>query len=169
MSASPPSLLRMGLLIAITVLLAAMTLGFVVAGLVAWRVVPEAMGILRDLRQELTLTRQTTQDLNAELERMKAIADQTSIQTAQRQTEMQTALRARSRKTQEQWRGIEKRRAQIPESVSANPLAKIDALIALTQILADEILVLGRHLAETQTGLAEALEPLPVQDKSKSR
>lgn len=169
MTASPPSRLLAGLLIAITALLAALLLGLVAAGLVALRVIPEAMGILRDLREELTSTREVTEELRVEVERMKAIASQASTQAAQRQVELQAALRARSRRTQEQWKGIEGRRARIPEPVSANPLAKLDALIALNKIMADEILVLGHHLAETQSSLAEALKPLPVQEKAKSR
>lgn len=167
MTPSPPSRLREGLLIAITVLLAVMTLGLVSAGLVAWRVVPEAMGLLRDLRQELSATRQATQELRGEVERTKALAAQASTQAAQRQDELQAVLRARSRMTQEQLKAIEGRRARIPEAVSANPLAKLDTVITLNKILADEILVLGRHLAETQSGLSEALGPLPVQAKAK--
>lgn len=164
-----PSRPTTGLLIALTVLLALLVLGGLAGGLAALRVVPEAMGLLREMRQDLGATREATVALRAEVDRMEAIAAEANTQAAQRQREVKAKLAARSRRTQEELVGIAKRRAAIPAQVGPNPLAKLDTVIALNRIMADEILILNRHLAETQADLAEALTPLPVQERKKPR
>lgn len=158
-----------GFLIAITVLLALLTLGLLVGGLAALRLVPEAMGLLREMKQELVATRVATQELRKEVDRMQAIAADANTQAAQRQRELQKGLASRSAKTQQELDGIAKRRAQVPQQVGPNPLAKLDTVITLNRIMADEILTLNRHLADTQAQLAKALAPLPVQERKKGR
>ena len=163
-----PSRHRSGFLVAITVLLAVLVIGLLVAGLVALRLVPEAMGVLREMRQELQATRVATQELRAEVDRMQAIATDASTQAAERQKTLRARLEARSKRTAELLDEVEKRRKRVPAKVSANPLAKLDTVIELNKIMADEILILNRHLAETQEELAEAIAPLPIQAKPKN-
>ena len=168
-SLPPSSRLTSGLLIAITVLLALMTLGLAVAGVTALRLVPEAMGILKGMKQELVATRQATQELKAEVDRLKAIAADASTQAAARQQTLRTRLDARAKQTNDLLDGIEARRRHVPEKVSANPLAKLDVVIELNKLMADEILILNRHLAQTQEELADAIAPLPIQQKAKGK
>jgi uncharacterized membrane-anchored protein YhcB (DUF1043 family) len=163
-----PSRPPIGLLVAITILLSVLVLGMVIAGILALRWVPEAMRLLRHMNQELTATRLATQELSAEVDRMQAVAASASAQVAVRQRDLQRAMAARARETQEQMEGIEQRRARIPERISANPLAKLDTVIDLNKIMADEILVLNRQLADSLADMAEIIGPLPVQEKRKT-
>jgi len=168
MTSTPvPSRHTKGFLIAITVLLALLTLGLLVGGLAALRLVPEAMGLLREMKQELVATRVATQELSKEVDRMQAIAAEANTQVAQRQRELQKGLASRAAKTQKELEGIARQRAQVPREVGPNPLAKLDAVIALNRIMTEEILILNRHFAETQAELAKALAPLPVQERAK--
>ncbi len=168
--ASPPSPSRppVGLLAAITTLLSVLVLGMVITGILAARWVPEAMGLLREMNQELKATRLATQQLRVEVDRMQAVAASASAQVAERQREASRTLRARARDTQEKMDGISKRRARIPERVSANPLTKLDAVIDLNKIMADEILILNRLLAGSLADMADAVEPLPAQEQRKT-
>jgi biopolymer transport protein ExbB/TolQ len=165
--ASPPTPSRppVGLLVAITTLLGVLVLGMLIAGILALRWVPEAMSLLREMNQELKATRLATQELRAEVDRMQAVAASASAQVAERQREAARALLVRARETQEKMAGISKRRASIPERVPTNPLAKLDTVIELNKIMADEILILNRQLADSLEDMADVVEPIPIQEK----
>lgn len=162
----PAKRLETGLLIAITALLAVLAIALVVAGVMALRLVPEAMGLLRDMRAELVATRLATQELRVEVDRMQALAASGSVELAQRQAELQQKMQARARQTASRVEAIAGRRERIPERVSANPLAKLDTVIALNQIMADEILVLNRQLYEALADMAGIIGPLEVQERA---
>ena len=168
--ASPPASPRptFGLLVAITTLLGVLLLGMLIAGILALRWVPEAMGLLREMNQELKATRVATQELRVEVDRMQAVAASASAQVAERQRQLAQTLGVRARETQKKMDGIAKRRAAIPERVSANPLAKLDTVIDLNTIMADEILILNRQLADSLADMADVVGPLPLQEKRKA-
>ncbi len=159
-----PNRLTIALLTAMTVLLAMLVIGLGVGGFFAMRHAPEILGMVREMRQELVATRKSTQKLSAEADRTQALAREASAQAARRQQILKQELLSRSRRTQAQMDGIARRRARIPERASPNPLAKLDVVIELNTLMADELVILNRHFAETQAYLAEALGPLPLQE-----
>lgn len=175
-SAPSSNRLQTGLLMAIAILLALMLLGLLVGGLVAMRELPVALRLAREMRQELAgmradlkATREATQKLGAEVERMQATAVEASSEASARQRALKQELLARSRRTQRLLDEIQGRRARVAYPAPANPLAKLDAVIDLNTIMADELLILSRHLAETQAELANVLAPLPLQKKAETR
>lgn len=160
------------LLVTLTVLQALLVIGLVLGGVAAMRMASEALGLAREMRQDLATmrsdlkaTRETTQGLVADLERMQATAREASTQLAERQKTLQTRLAARAKRTESAMHDLAARRARIPERSPLNPLAKLDAIVDLNRLMADELLILNRHMAQTQLDLAQSLAPLPVQPK----
>ena len=174
-TAAPPNRLVTGLLIAITVLLAVLVIGLAVGGILAARYLPEALDLARDMHreirgmhQDLKATRDVTQKLSAEVDQMQRTAREAALQLTERQTRLGEELQDRAKRTHHQMDGIVSRRSKVPEQNPFNPFAKLDVVADLNRIMADELVILNRHLAETQSDLATMMRPLPIQQKLKT-
>ena len=140
------------LLCIITALLVMLVVGLGVAAYGGYRVYRQAEATItsqqRQLARDLAATSATSREFLRELDT--------------RQRTLGHGLDGRARATLADLDRLAARRSAL-SAIPADPLGKLDATIRLNQLVADELLVLTRHLADS-TGIAgRGLRPLPAQ------
>lgn len=120
------------------------------------------MGSMRtDMRQ----VKQSMATMVGDLEQAQAAAQQAAREIAQRQRLLDQRLVARSRQTLARTRDLGRRRDALAGPPPWGTFSKLDRMLALQQLLADELLIMTEHLAETQAIAARELRPLPIQGR----
>ncbi|MNX73750.1 hypothetical protein D3C86_1051600 [compost metagenome] len=143
----------------VTVLLAVVLVGFALGAALLY---PQAVRYAQRMHQELATTRAETQELRRHLQALHASEERLSQEAAKRQLRLGRELDAQASQTLAQLATLEERRQRLGAEPGANPLAKLDTLIGLTRLLADELLLLNRHLLLSQHELAAGIRPSPA-------
>jgi hypothetical protein len=91
-----------------------------------------------------------------------ASLQQTLEELTRRQEALASALGARADQSQKSLDALKAKRRALA-GVDKGPIDKLEQLIQLNQLLADEMLLLLDHVAASQESLANAMKPLPAQ------
>lgn len=121
---------------------------------------------MRSLRSDMAQVRASMAKLEQDLEQTRRAAKEASDQLAARQKVLDQRLVARSRKTLGELRALDRRRDALSGPPPWGTFSKLDRMIGLQQALADAILLMNEHLAETQAISAHEIRPLPLQRSS---
>lgn len=118
---------------------------------------------LAGLRTDMGELERGMRRMATNLEETQAAATRASEELAKRQQTLDRRLVARSRQTLEHLGAIERRRREVAGPPRFGAFSKLDQMIGLQQVMADAILLMNEHLAETQAISARELRPLPIQ------
>lgn len=95
-----------------------------------------------------------------QVEQWRRLTGELGQVAAQRQTGLSSGLVGESRATRTRLSALTERRRTL-EGHPTDPLAKLDRVIDLNQLMADELLALLRHATDTQEAVGKSLRPLP--------
>lgn len=118
---------------------------------------------MKALRTDMGVVRQRMTEMASDLEETQAAAKKAADQLAARQKVLDQRLAARSRETLGRLREIDRKRDTLAGPPPWGTFSKLDRMIGLQQVLADAIVLMNEHLAETQEISARELRPLPIQ------
>ncbi len=118
---------------------------------------------MKVLRADMGVVRKHMVRMATDLEEAQTAAKKTSDQLAARQKVLDERLVARSRETLGVLREVDHRRDAVSGPPARGVFAKLDQMIGLQQVLADSIMLMNEHLAETQAISAHEIRPLPIQ------
>lgn len=118
---------------------------------------------MKALKADMRHVRQTMAKMATDVEQAQAAATEASEQLAARQKLLDQRLVARSRETLSELRTIDRRYGSLAGPPPWGTFSKLDRMIGLQQVLADAILLMNEHLAQTQAISARELRPLPIQ------
>jgi len=80
----------------------------------------------------------------------------------QRQEVLATGLDSRAAASLQSFEALRRQRDEL-KGIAKGPIDKMEQLIRINQLMADEMLLLLHHVTLTQATLAESLRPLPTQ------
>jgi len=147
------------LLSVLVFLMALLVLGLGVGGLVAFRQITGMRGQLDGMRSEIETMRNELTSMTVALDRGTRVVEEMT----ERQETLSSNLRARAGTSLQKLEQLRQRRAAI-DPIKRGPFGKMEQVVQLNQLLADEMLLMLEHLAHTQASLGRAVRPLEAQE-----
>lgn len=98
----------------------------------------------------------------AQAEQWRGLSVELGQEATRRQSGMSTGLLGESQSTQTRLAALTEQRRRL-SGHPPDPLAKIDRVIDISLMMADEMLLLLRHTVDTQATVGKSLRPLPKQ------
>jgi SMC interacting uncharacterized protein involved in chromosome segregation len=80
----------------------------------------------------------------------------------QRQEALASGLESRANQSLKSLEALKRQREEL-SAIAKGPIDKMEQMIRINQLMADEMLLLLHHVTLTQASLAEAMRPLPTQ------
>jgi SMC interacting uncharacterized protein involved in chromosome segregation len=138
------------------------TLVVLVALLVVGLGVGAALAFREYARMRTALQQVTGDEQLASLQEKVGRTLDLANELTQRQEVLADGLQARAARSLESFEALRRQRDEL-SGVAKGPIDKMEQLILINQLMADEMLLLLHHVTLTQASLAEGMRPLPTQ------